>query len=453
MDKNLMRSVMLGLAVALSGCQEEEPAPIGEPAATASAPTFYANVAPILQEKCVGCHQEGGAGPFRLDAYDSAKRYGLQAAAATRAGIMPPYLLTHDGSCGDFQDQETLTEAEKATIWDWANNGMKAGTPVSLPARPRLSLEGEAIEWKTPTIVPRADGGELAEFDEYRCFSLDSELDKDTFITGYEVIPGNAALVHHVVAFMIDPTRMTQSGKTNAEMIAALDQADPDRPGWTCYGAAGDGVEVDSAPVVWAPGQGPVVYPDGLGVPMVASHKLVVQVHYNLAHHAAHGMTDSTTVRFRKADKVDRVGLFITADGFLESLFIENGPKLSLPAGQKSTTFNWSTTGKQMGFDATIPYLDVIGIMPHMHERGVSMRVNLGAEGGNMACAANVPRWDFHWQKLYYYEGERPRLSATSRLETICEYDTSKDTSPVLPGWGTRNEMCAAIMLVALPPM
>ena len=33
-----------------------------------------------------------------------------------------------------------------------------------------------------------------------------------------------------------------------------------------------------------------------------------------------------------------------------------------------------------------------------------------------------------------------------------CEYDTSRDTQPVLPGWGTRNEMCTAIMMVALPP-
>jgi hypothetical protein len=453
MTNVLLRSVLVMLAVAVSGCEEKEPPPM-QPVeqVTGSALTYWGDVAPIFHEKCVGCHQEGGIGPFRLDTYDSAKLHGLQAAAATRAGTMPPYLLTHDGSCGQFQDHEVLSPAQKSTIWDWVSGGMKQGTPVSLPARAPLALGGEAKEWKTPTVTPMAEGGQLAEFDDYRCFLLDSNLDKDVFITGYEVLPGTPAIVHHVGVVLVDPAKMTGNGKTNAELMQALDEADPDRTGWTCFGAAGDGVEIDAAPVVWAPGQGPITYPSGVGVPQAASHKLVIQVHYNLAHHGSHGMSDSTTVRLQHADKVERVGLFIVADGFLESLFRPDVPEQSLPAGEKSTKFTWSANGKEMGFGDELPYLDVIGIMPHMHERGVSMQVNIGPDGGDMACAAQVPRWDFQWQKLYFYEGVRPRLSPTSRLEAICEYDTSKDTSPVLPGWGTRNEMCAAIMMVALPP-
>jgi hypothetical protein len=43
-------------------------------------------------------------------------------------------------------------------------------------------------------------------------------------------------------------------------------------------------------------------------------------------------------------------------------------------------------------------------------------------------------------------------MAGTSLLQATCEYDTSADTAPVLPGWGTRNEMCLTVLMVALPP-
>ena len=37
--------------------------------------TFWQDVAPIYNAKCVRCHQEGGIGPFRLDNYADAKTH------------------------------------------------------------------------------------------------------------------------------------------------------------------------------------------------------------------------------------------------------------------------------------------------------------------------------------------------------------------------------------------
>jgi hypothetical protein len=64
---------------------------------------------------------------------------------------------------------------------------------------------------------------------------------------------------------------------------------------------------------------------------------------------------------------------------------------------------------------------------------------------------AEVKQWNFHWQKFYFFASPRPFFTTKSQLAVTCEYDTSKDRAPVLPGWGTGNEMCAAIMLIALP--
>jgi hypothetical protein len=69
----------------------------------------------------------------------------------------------------------------------------------------------------------------------------------------------------------------------------------------------------------------------------------------------------------------------------------------------------------------------------------------------NLACASHLENWDFHWQEFYFYKTPIP-ITATSQVQVTCEYNTSADTSPVLPGWGTRNEMCLTVLMVALPP-
>jgi hypothetical protein len=37
-------------------------------------------------------------------------------------------------------------------------------------------------------------------------------------------------------------------------------------------------------------------------------------------------------------------------------------------------------------------------------------------------------------------------------VDVTCTYDTQAESAPVLPGWGTRNEMCLTILMAALPP-
>jgi hypothetical protein len=106
---------------------------------------------------------------------------------------------------------------------------------------------------------------------------------------------------------------------------------------------------------------------------------------------------------------------------------------------------------EQMGL-AMAPPLEVIAVMPHMHERGRKSELRLLGPGGRDECQAKVENWNFHWQKYYFYEGERPKLTADTKVQLTCTYDTSRDQTPTLPGWGTDNEMCLNTLIVALPP-
>ena len=66
--------------------------------------------------------------------------------------------------------------------------------------------------------------------DDYRCFLLDPELRRDSFLTGTHVLPGNSEVVHHVILFRVPREQVAE-----AESVDAAD----DGPGWTCFGGSG----------------------------------------------------------------------------------------------------------------------------------------------------------------------------------------------------------------------
>ena len=412
---------------------------------TAGAVTFWQDVAPIYNNKCVACHQTGGLGPFPLDDYASAAAHADVELARTAAGTMPPYFMVHDDSCGSFEDQAALTSAEKATIAAWVGGGHPEGTRVTLtdPAKPVLA---NGVDVKTPTFAPVAQGGQLAENDEYRCFLVDPPNTANAFLTGYDVTPGEASIVHHVIAFVVDPAAMGSSGsQTNAAVMQALDAASPDRLGWPCFGDAGDGVRIGGVPVTWAPGQGVVEYPSGMGVPIASTSKLVVQIHYNLVDPASAGKTDSTTIHLQFATTVSRQLAFLLPDPFLDSL--GKATPDTLPPGQADAKYTWSRTGAQIGLSG-VTSADLVAVMPHMHGRGLRQTMTIGPSGA-ATCASHLESWDFHWQKFYFYKTTM-KVNAASQFSVTCEYNTSADTAPVVPGWGTHNEMCLNVLMVAL---
>ena len=70
----MSRGLLLLSCLVIAGCTgESDPVEGGETGAETSAVTYHEAVAPVLAERCVSCHTEGGAAPFELDDYDSAR--------------------------------------------------------------------------------------------------------------------------------------------------------------------------------------------------------------------------------------------------------------------------------------------------------------------------------------------------------------------------------------------
>lgn len=416
--------------------------------------SYWQDVAPIFFESCVTCHQPDGIAPFRLDTYEEARDWASAARQAVEERTMPPWLVTADGSCGEFRDSRWLEDEQIATISAWVEAGTPEGTPrddllVPADSAPGEGLDdgsGEILDLPTPDFVPEPAGDEYAKFDEYRCFLLGDDAPSG-FITGYEVVPGNGAIVHHALLMTVRPDLEVAEGVTNMDVMRALDEESPDRDGWPCYGLAGEGVQVDSVPVTWAPGMGPVPYPAKTGVPLAEGSVFVVQMHYNLADESARGQADSTTVRLRVAEEVERVGIFGLPDAFLDSAYEEEPD--TLEPGKASVPYTWELELDQVLAAYGVDRIDVYGIFPHMHELGRRFRFEL-VNDDVAECGAEVARWDFNWQIFYFYE-EPLTVTPGSRMRVTCEYDTRGLTEPTLPGWGTRNEMCLAGVYIVFP--
>lgn len=411
--------------------------------------TYWQDVAPIYYARCVTCHQAGGIAPFRLDDYAAAEPWAAASASAVAARTMPPWLVTDDGSCGSFEGSRALSAEEIDAIEGWAAAGAPEGEPRTDLALPQIEVLADAITYETPSFVPEAEGGDLAAFDEYRCFRVETGLTADRFLTGYSVEPGVAAMIHHVLVVIVDPETPGAGGVKNKDLITALDAESPDRDGWPCFGAAGEGVQPRGIPVSWAPGQGISELPAGTGYRMTKDDWMIVQVHYNLTDDALAGVEDKTAVHVRYADSVEREGHFFLPDDLLNSL--ATGDPVQLAPGEASVEYSFDFKladflphhGAQTG--------ELLGIFPHMHQYGRKLKVELVEGAAAPRCAADVQRWDFDWQLYYFYQQPLP-LTVDSKLRITCNYDTRSAVDPVLPGWGTNNEMCLAGVFIVPDP-
>ena len=195
-----MTLVIAILCVAVFGCGTDYVDP-GDDQPTAKT-TWFQDVAPIVGERCMGCHQADGIAPFELTTYEAAVEHGAMMVDAIDRGIMPPFDAREEADCTPrhgWQDDPRLTAEEKETIRSWVDTGFAKGTEVAIdiPAVPEL-------ENISQTLTPANGYVTSGTRDEFMCFVLDPGNVTLKWITGSQVRPGNDLVVHHAVITQVD---------------------------------------------------------------------------------------------------------------------------------------------------------------------------------------------------------------------------------------------------------
>lgn len=410
-----------------------------------SVPTFTEDVQPILEGRCVTCHQQGSIAPFALTSYDDVVAVAPLVAASVADGSMPPWPAAPGHV--DYVRDPSLTDAQVAAIVAWADGGMPQGDAdavveplarlaVELPRVDRTLMMPEPY---TPTKSP----------DEYRCFILDWDAEETSYIVGYDTFPDNHSIVHHVTAFLIRPD--TLLGDSVFGTLEGWDAAD-EAPGYSCFGGPG-GEEDLQMPVqqlgAWVPGAGAARFPEGSGIEVPAGSKVVLQLHYNTA--TADGAPDQSSLAFMVEDTVERRGGFAP---WLDPAWVVAG--MDIPAGRSITH---DAVGSPYGFFDIVlggsldlaAGFEIHSVMLHMHRLGASASTSLHRADGAEQLLLEIPEWDFDWQLTYGLETP-VTVGPDDELEVRCTWDNSHGAEDVAWGEGSDEEMCVANFFVTELP-
>ncbi|MFP6584712.1 MAG: hypothetical protein VCD00_19420 [Candidatus Hydrogenedentota bacterium] len=370
--------------------------------------TFTKDVLPILQENCQDCHRPSGRNmsgmiaPMSFMTYQEARPWAKAIARAVSEKIMPPWRAS-DATHGVFKNERTLTQDQIDTIVSWVaqraprGNPKDAPEPVTFPEGWYMGEPDLVISFPKPFFVPD-DAQDLYHNVSFKMTK--EQLPEDEWVRGLEFMPGSEA-VHHVIAY------------TRAE-------GTDDHPGRRTHLGG------------LAPGTDDADYPEGYGKPLYADSTFTFAMHYHKEAGPGTGQWDNTSVAVKFHDQP--VTHEITTSPVAHGAF-------EIPPNHG----HWKVGGART-FDEDI---DLLGLMPHTHLRGVHAKYTAYYPDGTSELLLEVPRYDFNWQTSYTFKDIK-KIPAGTRVEWEIIYDNSPENAasngfnsdrPVSFGRPTTDEM------------
>ena len=341
--------------------------------------SYAKDVAPILQEKCVSCHVNGGIGPFAMNSYDIVKGFSPMIRETVRTARMPPYFA--DPHIGAFKNDQGLTADQTKTLVHWIEAGAPRGDgpdPLLANARTSARPNGRRELGKPDVIV------DLPAFKvpatgliEYQNIKVDNPFKQDTWLRAIAMKPGDRSVLHHVVSNHIP---------------------DPNLPA-----AAIPGGSVGS----YTPGAEPQVMADGSGAPVPGGGSLHFQMHY-------------TTMGKETVDKTE-VGFYTlkTPPEYIKRSAVISTFALMIPPGE--------ARHQEVAYLTFPADAYLYTLYPHAHYRGMHVELKAVSADGKQTMLLSLPKYDFNWQRDY--DPVTPILvKAGTKLVATWVYDNSERT-------------------------
>ncbi len=368
--------------------------------------TYCGQIAVLLQKHCIECHCDGEIGPFSMSRYEDVVGWADMMMETIDQQRMPPWHATDDHE--PIANARRMETSDRELLRRWIDGGLPYGDAEKLP-QAIASTGGWQLE-RTPDLVLdvtkqpfhiKAEG-----VVDYQYFVVDPGFKEDTWIASAEILPGNRAIVHHVIAFIRAPDGV---GHTGMGLLTA-----------------------------YVPGQRLAPLVKGLAKKIPAGSKLVFQMHY-------------TPTGSPESD-LSRIGLLLARPDEVtdEAITIAGiNHELEIPPGESNVRID--------GGSIDLPLQGrLLSISPHMHLRGKSVQVSLHRDG-TIKTLLDVPHYDFNWQHTYHLQ--RPiELRSGESLSFIAHFDNSA-ANPFNPDpkqfvtWGdqTYEEMAIVFYEISRP--
>jgi hypothetical protein len=293
-------------------------------------------------------------------------------------GRMPPWHASPD--YGHFANDRRMTQDEIDTLNQWVSQGLVRGDALAepeplkiakgwqLPREPDLVVEMAKRPFKVPAT------GDV----RYQYFLVDPGFDKDVWVNGMEIVPGNRAVVHHVLVFLRDKN----------------DKSGRDLHGERSFLAG------------FVPGTRVEFMPEGMAKRIPAGSQLVFQLHYTPI---GTEQMDLSKIGFWYADP-SRLTHEVQTTSAVQTAF-------RIPPRAE----NYRTTAM---LPEALPESLLLSMSPHMHLRGKAFRYTVIAPSGEREIVLDIPQYDFNWQTEYRLQSPK-KIAEGSRVYCEAAFDNS----------------------------
>jgi hypothetical protein len=424
-------------------------------------PTFNADVAPILYDKCATCHRPGGGGPMSLTNYAEVRPWARSIRARITKREMPPW--SADPRFGHFANDISLSDAQIATITKWVEGGMPQGAGAAPPMPTYPEGGWRLVNGRPPDVIlDMPMEYELPAEGQVPIFRLwdKNPFKEDVFVEALQIRPTNPAVTHHsalygrklpegttlkkMVAWPGGPeisfiptypdgsivnvlsglggnlsSNLRENGEAGNSNIAERFNAKADEKVPVINTSRQETEEDDERLMFYLPGADFQQFAPGAAKRIRASNALMWEVHYS-----PDGKPEKDRERIglwlAPKDKVQKqVHIVRNGSGqhIIENQEVGNTANLPpIPAGAA----DWKITAIQpFTQDVTLNTMQ-----PHMHLRGKDMTYVAKFPDGHEEILLSVPKYDFNWQNTYL--PTKPiKLPAGTVLETVGHYDNS----------------------------
>jgi len=337
----------------------------------------YANeIVPILKERCVSCHMEGGIAPFAMTNHQMVQGWSPMIREVLYTKRMPPGQIDNE-YVHDFRDVAHITVEETQKLVQWIDNGAQNSDGTD----PLAEYKPELVKWAygEPDLLYKIPAQQIPAtgVQDYRNIALPLNLEEDVWVKAIEFEAGDPTVLHHIIAFAYGPDGVNQ--------FEILNQ----------------GIGLGA----YAPGNEVNTYPEDAGFPLKAGGGLMLQLHYTTS--GRETVDESEIALYLWDEKPERTVL----GGSAADLEINIPPFEARHEMVATAKFRKNS------------YLTMLG--PHMHYRGYDANFKLVYPDGRTEEILNVPNYQFNWQKVYDFE-EPKYIPEGTQMVFTATFDNSE---------------------------
>jgi mono/diheme cytochrome c family protein len=340
--------------------------------------SYSKTIAPLIQEKCVACHEPGGIGPMPLTSYEKIKGFAPMIRETIRTQRMPPWQA--DPTVGHFLGDKSLSDDQKKTLVHW----IEAGAPRGAGEDPLSKVSFKAPDWPLgkPDVVLNVPAYTIPAsgiVDYQRPYTANPETE-GKWIRASTIKVDQRQAVHHILTGYV--AQVPANGQvTEAQWGQSV--------GHYAVGAESD------------------VLPKDVGSYLPAGGVIGFQNHY--------------TPFGKQVTDNSQIGLY----------FYKDGQKPKMPMHTNVVIQSNIEIPANDGHHKEVAYLTfphealLYSAFIHAHYRADAAYVTLQYPDGKQEMLVALPHYDFNWQRDYYFK-DPIKVPAGSKIITTYYYDNSK---------------------------